>query len=539
MTMKIYLAQMNPTVGDMTGNLQRCLQVLASAKSAQAKMVVFPELALVGYPPEDILYRSSLPKRVHDSLQVLTKASEGITVLIGYPDFVEGQCFNAVSVLQNGKLLAKGYKRSLPNRGVFDEQRYFAAGDRPIVFDHHGICFGVLICEDGWHPGAATDCKNAGAEALIQINASPFYANRVFERQHFARARIAETGLPLLSVYCVGGQDELIFDGGSFALDAKGELVGQAALFQEEGLICELHKSGQSYTLKADKKHTLGFDDLSTIYQALVMGVRDYITKNGFKTVLLGLSGGIDSALTLAIAVDALGKDKVRAVLMPSQYTASMSLDDAIAEAESLGVQYDTISIEPLYTQFCQSLSQVFADCQPDLTEENIQARCRGMLLMAMSNKFGGLVLTTSNKSELAVGYSTLYGDMAGGFSVLKDVYKTQVYALAQYRNSLSPVIPERVITRAPTAELRHDQKDQDSLPPYDILDAILTCLVEEDQDADAIIAKGFDADTVKKVLALVKRNEYKRRQAAIGPKVTHRAFGRDWRQPVTSKYGY
>lgn len=532
--MHIFLAQTNPIVGAIRENLRVILETIAEAKAAACAMAVFPELAITGYPPEDLLFRPALQTTVDKALTKIAMASKDIAVVVGHPYWQDGQLFNSASVFYQGECLTRYHKHQLPNEGVFDERRYFAAGKEAAVFTHQGVSFGILICHDGWFAEPAQQAKAAGAQVLLQLNASPFFVDRVEKRIQAGRARCLETGLPLLSTYLSGGQDELVFDGGAFACNAKGQLCANSALFAERSLTVSLVGQDVQRTLPL---HTTP-PAIEQMYQALVLAVKDYLGKSGFTGAILGLSGGIDSALTLAIAVDALGAENVEAVLMPSQYTADISIDDALSEARALGVKAWTLPIQPGVQAFEQMLAEPFQGCDADLTEENIQARLRGVLLMALSNKTGKLVLTTSNKSEVAVGYSTLYGDMAGGFNVLKDVYKTQVYALARYRNTRSYVIPERVLTRAPSAELRPDQTDQDSLPPYDILDDVLRWHVEHNLDAEEIADKGFDLTMTQEVLALVKRNEYKRNQAPLGPKITARSFGKDWRLPVVNRYG-
>ena len=532
--MHIFLAQTNPIVGAMRENLRVILETIAEAKAASCAMVVFPELAITGYPPEDLLFRPALQAQVEAALTKIAMASRDIAVVVGHPCRQDDQLFNSASVFYQGECLARYHKHKLPNEGVFDERRYFVAGTEAAVFSHQGVRFGVLICHDGWFAEPAQQAKAVGAQVLLQLNASPFFVDRVEKRIQAARARCLETELPLLSTYLSGGQDELVFDGGAFACNAKGQLCANSPLFAEQPLIVSL--ADQDVQCKIPL-HTTP-PAIEQMYQALVLAVKDYLRKSGFKGAMLGLSGGIDSALTLAIAVDALGAENVEAVLMPSQYTADISIDDALSEARALGVRAWTLPIQPGVQAFEHMLAEPFQGHDPDLTEENIQARLRGVLLMALSNKTGKLVLTTSNKSEVAVGYSTLYGDMAGGFNVLKDVYKTQVYALARYRNTRSYVIPERVLTRAPSAELRPEQTDQDSLPPYEILDEVLRWHVEHNLDAKEIADKGFDMSMVQEVLALVRRNEYKRNQAPLGPKMTARSFGKDWRLPVVSRYG-
>lgn len=530
-SLRISIAQLNTLVGDIPGNTQKILQYSKQALSDQADIVVFPELSLTGYPPEDLLLRPSLDGRIQRALDGLLDANLPIAILLGYPKRINRQLFNMAGVIHQGKLLIEYAKQCLPNYQVFDEKRYFVAGDKPAVFEFKNVRIGLCICEDIWFPEPASQAKAAGADLIININASPYHQQKQQQREAVVAARALENKLPVVYVNAVGGQDELVFDGGSHAVDAEGQLVFRAASFSE---------SLSSVDIAIEQKNAQNvIADLNTnladVYQALVLGVRDYVQKNRFKGVVLGLSGGIDSALTLAIAVDALGADKVEAVMMPFRYTSDLSKTDAAEQAQRMGVQYSSISIEPMYDAFMAALSNEFAGLKRDTTEENLQARCRGVLLMAISNKKGYMVLTTGNKSEMAVGYSTLYGDMAGGFDVLKDVFKTQVFALARYRNTISDVIPETVITRPPSAELAPDQKDEDSLPPYDILDQILALYVEQDQSAEAIIARGFQREQVERVVRLVDVNEYKRRQAPVGIRISQRGFGRDRRYPITN----
>ncbi len=531
--LKITAAQVNPVVGDIPGNTARVLaEVKQALASFQSDVVVFPELMLCGYPPEDLLLRSSMNKRVSNALQLLCEElPRNVFVVLGYPQKREQGLANTVGVLYNGEIIAEYDKQVLPNYQVFDEARYFTQGNTPCVVDMNGVMVGLTICEDIWHETPSLLAKRAGAELIISINASPFHQEKQIDRAYHLQERVKKIGLPILYVNMVGGQDELVFDGQCFALNKQALLVMQAPL-AEEGLFSVIYQAGdlQQGTVCSTKKNTL-----ADIYKILVLGLKDYVQKSGFSSAILGLSGGIDSALTLAIAVDALGSDKVTAVMMPYRYTSQMSLDDAKSEADALGVSYKTLAIEPLYNSFMATLADEFAGFEADLTEQNLQARIRGVLLMALSNKKGPLVLTTGNKSEIAVGYSTLYGDMAGGFNILKDVPKTLVYALSRYRNELSPVIPVRVIERAPSAELAPDQKDEDSLPPYDVLDKILHRYIEKDESAKTIIEAGFSEEVVLRVVQLVDRNEYKRRQAPIGPRISQRGFGRDRRYPIVS----
>ncbi len=537
-TLRIAMAQLNMLVGDIEGNAAR---VIAAAEQARdelkADLVVFPELTLTGYPPEDLLLRPRLLTRTLAALESINQKVRGIEIILGHPHAATGGLFNAASLLRDGKVVATYHKQHLPNYSVFDEKRYFAPGSEACVVAIKGVPVGLTICEDIWQPGSVAQACVAGARLIVNINASPFHINKGNEREETVRARIAEGGVPVLYVNLLGGQDELVFDGGSFVMDSQGKVTQQAPAFAEGLFLSEFQIDGDSVTpLTGEMVAPLSVE--ASVYQALVLGVRDYVRKNGFKGAILGLSGGVDSALTLAIAVDALGADQVEAVMMPSRYTADMSLDDAREEAEILGVDYRVIPIEPAFNVFLESLKEEFAGREVDTTEENIQARCRGILLMAISNKKGKMVLTTGNKSEMAVGYATLYGDMAGGFDALKDVPKTLVFRLSRYRNTISPVIPERVITRPPSAELAADQQDSDSLPDYEVLDAILEMYVERDLCREEIVAAGYDEATVRRVIRLVDLNEYKRRQAAPGVRITRRAFGRDRRYPITSGFG-
>lgn len=533
-TLRVAMAQLNFMVGDIPGNLQRILAAAAEARDQhQADLLLCSELALTGYPPEDLLLRPSLETRVEKALQQLKDELRGITLVLGYPRYQAGRLYNMAGVIHEGELIFEYAKQCLPNFQVFDEKRYFVAGSQSGTFNLKGCRIGLSICEDIWHSGPVGQLKDQGVELILNLNASPFHAGKTGLRQQVLAQRAQECGAPIIYVNQFGGQDELVFDGGSIVVNAQGAPVFTAPHFCES-LDC-VDLCLESGTLTACQPSSPELSLEAAVYQALVTGVRDYVEKNRFPSVVLGLSGGIDSAVTAAVAVDALGPERVEVVMMPFRYTASMSIEDAEAQAQLLGVRYQAISIEPLYDSFMQQLAPSFAGRQPDTTEENLQARCRGVLLMALSNKTGALVLTTGNKSEVAVGYSTLYGDMAGGFDVLKDVPKTLVYRLANYRNSLSAAIPQRVIDRPPSAELAPDQKDQDSLPDYDELDRILELYVEQDYSAHAIIAEGFDADVVQRVIRLVDLNEYKRRQAPIGPRITQRGFGRDRRYPITS----
>ncbi|WP_374475022.1 NAD+ synthase [Zoogloea sp.] len=530
----VAVAQLNCVVGDISGNARRILDAVARAKAAGADVVLTPELALCGYPPEDLLLRPAFLQACVDELAVLAAQVQGITLLVGYPAEQDGLRFNAAAVIRDGRIVDTYFKHRLPNYEVFDEERYFESGSGACVFELKGVRIGVNICADVWESGAAEVARDAGAELLLVLNASPFHMNKQQRRYEVMRERIADTGLPVAYCNLVGGQDELVFDGGSFALDQDGLLAWQGASFVDELTLLQF-----SDGVWRDQ----GVPDMrpveADVYDALVLGVRDYLGKNGFPGALIGLSGGVDSALTLAIAVDALGADKVRAVMMPSPYTAQMSLDDSREMVRWLGVRYDEISIEPAMKTFADMLAPQFAGLPEDTTEENLQSRIRGMLLMALSNKTGAIVLTTGNKSEMATGYATLYGDMAGGFAVIKDIYKTFVYRLCAWRNAQpgGPVIPENILTRPPSAELKPDQCDQDSLPPYEVLDAIIAAYMEEDLSPPEIIARGYPEADVRRTVGMLRRNEYKRRQAPPGVRVTQRGFGKDWRYPITSRY--
>lgn len=534
----LVMGQINPVVGDIAGNVKK---IIKAAKQAQdefdADLVVFPELTLTGYPPEDLLLRAGLIKRVNKGLRKLKNKIKGIAVLVGHPaGKVREDLYNAASLIADGECLATYFKQHLPNYSVFDEKRYFIEGKEPCVVDYKGIKFGITICEDIWFAEPVTQAVDAGAEIILNLNASPFRQGKWELREAEVRQRVNETGLPIVYVNQVGGQDELVFDGCSFALSAKGKKVVRAAAWQQ-GLFPIRITRDSDQTLLLQGERASKETDEAMVYQALKTGLRDYIEKNHFSSVVIGLSGGIDSALTLALAVDAIGADRVKTVMMPSRYTAQMSLDDAQEMAAGLNVDHSVIAIDSLFEQFLDTLSEQFAGKPADTTEENIQARVRGVILMAISNKTGAMVLSTGNKSEMAVGYSTLYGDMAGGFAPLKDVYKTLVYRLAEYRNSLFEVIPTRIITRPPSAELAHDQLDQDSLPPYEILDQLLERYIAEDWCFEDMVAAGSDAKIVARVIKMVDRNEYKRRQAPPGIRITSRAFGRDRRYPITSGY--
>ena len=556
MTLKICVAQLNLVVGDLTGNAQKIIESAQAAYRDGARLVLTPELSICGYAAEDLFLRASFIAACDDAVKAVAMALAGLkdlAVVVGHPTGGDSRTrsvavpsrFNAASVLREGQVIATYAKQELPNYQVFDERRYFTPGHSACVFEAgeegHTVRVGLLICEDAWFEGPAREATAAGAELLAVINASPFHVGKGNERERMMRERVLACGLPMVYAHLVGGQDEVVFEGHSFALNANGVLAGRAPSFIENQLLVHARRSQGATHLEATIEPDRTPD--ADLWDALVLGVRDYIGKNGFPSVLLGLSGGIDSALVLAIAVDALGKDRVRAVMMPSPYTADISWIDARDMAQRVGVRYDELSIVPEFEAFKATLSPEFKGLLEDTTEENIQARIRGTLLMALSNKFGSIVLTTGNKSEMATGYCTLYGDMAGGFAVIKDLAKTTVFRLARWRNTHDPYgtgknpIPERIITRPPSAELRPDQTDQDSLPPYEVLDAILERYMENDQSIEQIIAAGFSAVDVERVTRLIKINEYKRRQSPVGIRVTHRSFGKDWRYPITNRF--
>lgn len=531
-TLTLVLAQLNLVVGDIEGNTDRMLKIIKANKNAD--IVVFSELALTGYPPEDLLFRQDLYQRCDVQLAVLQEASEQIAIIVGHPWLENGHTYNALSVFWQGQLKVRYFKQRLPNYGVFDEMRYFTPGEHACVAELYGHKIGLLICEDLWEKHCVDKVKQCGAELIVSVNASPYNINKPHIRHQLLSDHCRRTQLPLIYLNQVGGQDELVFDGNSCIFNGQGQLIQQLRSFEEDVVTVTFEDLCLPPLVVPKEQPSVW----SQIYWALVLAVRDYVTKNHFQGVVLGLSGGIDSALTLAIAVDALGKDKVQAVMMPFRYTADISIADAKEQANILNIKFAIISIEPIFDSFITQLAPLMAGTQQDTTEENLQARCRGVLLMAISNKKRCLVLTTGNKSEMAVGYATLYGDMAGGFDVLKDVPKTWVFKLAEYRNTLSYVIPQRVIDRPPSAELAPDQKDQDSLPAYDILDAIIERYIEHDFSVERIVADGFDEATVRKVIRLIDINEYKRRQAATGPIITTRSFGKERRNPITSGFG-
>lgn len=534
--LRVALAQLNFTVGDIEGNLQKHLDAAIEARDKLgANLIVFPELSLTGYPPEDLLLRKEFITKAQTALQHYSEQIKGIYSVISYPYQTVQGLYNACSLIYNGATLGRYAKQHLPNYGVFDEDRYFTPGNTPSVIPIQDIPVGLVICEDAWFPGPVHQAAARGARLILSPNASPFEVDKHEQRVAVLSKRAKQDHVPIVYVNQVGGQDELIFDGGSMIIDHHGDIIAFAGFFQENILVVDVELTTTQTQFTA-----VAFQLPSTnekIYQALVLALRDYITKNHLPGVLIGLSGGIDSALTLAIAVDALGEDRVHAVYLPSRYSADISLEDAEKVAKNLNVSFEVLSIEPAFKAILETLAPAFAGKKPDVTEENIQARCRAILLMALSNKTGHLVLPTGNHSEIAVGYCTLYGDMAGGFDVLKDVPKTLVRELAQYRNEISTVIPQRTIDRPPTAELAPNQKDEDTLPPYPLLDEILRAYIGDSLSEEEIIAKGFDPTTVAKVIQLVRTNQYKRRQSAIGPRINQKSFGRDWRYPMTNGF--
>jgi NAD+ synthetase len=554
--MRIAIAQINCVLGDLAGNTTKILGYAQRARAQGADVLVTPELSICGYPPEDLLLRQDFIDACQSAVQDLAARAQGITVVVGHPHGVRGHLHNAASVIRDGRVLATYFKHALPNYTVFDEERYFEPGERVCAFDVGGVKVAVNICEDVWgargpvlarashERGAERStplagdaeaprmARAAGAQLLLVLNASPYHIGKLHTRYDVVSARARETGMPLVFCNLVGGQDELVFDGASFVVNARGEVTHQLPAFEEAMAIVEL---ARGEVVAGERAPELPLDAM--VYRALCLGVKDYVGKNGFPGVLLGLSGGIDSALTACIAADALGPDKVRAVMLPSQYTASISLEDAAALAANLGVRYTVMPIKPVFDAFLGALAGEFQGLAPDTTEENLQSRIRGTILMALSNKFGAIVLTTGNKSEMATGYATLYGDMAGGFGVLKDISKMLVYRLARYRNGVSHVIPERIIERPPSAELKPDQVDQDSLPPYEVLDAIMELYVEQDRGPREIIGMGFARADVERVVRLLTASEYKRRQAPVGVRITPRGFGKDWRFPITNRY--
>ncbi len=530
--LRLAAAQLNLWVGDIDGNVGKIIAAGRRARDElKADLIVCPELSILGYPPDDLLLRSALPQAIEDGVARLLREVQGISLIVGLPEFTPQGLYNAAWVIRDGAVIARYRKQLLPNYGVFDEKRHFLPGSGTAVFELRGVPVGVCVCEDVWGPAPAAAAKAAGARLLININASPYDLSKQRDRVEVLRARSAETGLPILYVNQVGGQDDLVFDGGSLGVNGDGTVAFRAPAF-EEGVFVAGFNGRFVGQIAAEEQEE------AAVYKGLVQATRDYVERNGFPGALVGLSGGIDSALVAAIAADAIGPQRVWTVAMPSRYTAGMSNDDARLQAERLGLRHTALPIESAFEAFAGTLAETFAGKAADLTEENLQSRCRGVLLMALSNKFGQVVLTTGNKSEMAVGYATLYGDMCGGFAPIKDVYKTLVYRLARYRNSIGEVIPPRVIERPPSAELRPDQKDSDSLPPYEVLDSILEAYVEDSRSIAQIVAMGYDQATVQRVAALVRRSEYKRRQAPPGPKITRRAFGRERRYPITAVYG-
>jgi len=552
MTLKIAVAQLNFVVGDMPGNAQKIIDAAKTAYADGARLLLTPELSICAYIAEDLFLRPSFIAACDDAVKTVARETaglKGMVIVVGHPigkdqrgkSVTVSQRTNSASVIQDGRVIENYAKRLLPNYQVFDERRYFTPGQGTCVFQVEGVSVGVLICEDAWFDEPAELAKEAGAELLAVINASPFHMGKGYEREAMMIERVKASGLPLVYAHLVGGQDEVVFEGHSFAVGADAQLAGRAPSFEEKLWFVDVQRAQNAIELKADMAPARALD--ADLWDALVMGLRDYARKNGFKTVALGLSGGIDSALVLAIAVDALGAENVHAVMMPSPYTAGISLEDAREMARRMKVRYDEISILPEFESFKASLRPLFDGKPEDITEENIQARIRGVMLMALSNKHGHLILTTGNKSEYATGYCTLYGDMCGGFAPIKDVVKTAVFRLSWWRNAHDPYgtganpIPERIITRPPSAELRPDQTDQDSLPPYEVLDAIVERYMENDLGVAELIAEGFQPEDVEKVTRLIKINEYKRQQSAVGTRVTHRSFGKDWRYPITNKF--
>jgi len=540
-TLSITIAQLNFHVGDISGNAQKVIEtahtILANEKS---DLVVFPELTLTGYPPEDLLLRPSLQKRIDRALKEICQAVHGIDVLLGCPYFIDGELYNCAVLIHDGELTSIYQKQHLPNYQVFDEVRYFTPGTQTQVVEVKGVLIGISICEDIWFEEPTRQAVAAGAKLMVNLNASPFHTDKQADREAALKSRVLESGVPIVYANLVGGQDELVFDGSSMLIDEKGQICFKAPACEEGLFSLHFDYEGPCLRVAEDLPKSSATKSLEArVYAALVLGLRDYVNKNGFPGVILGLSGGIDSGLSLAIAVDALGSERVQAVMMPFRYTSSMSIEDAEDEVQRLGVNYRCLPIESIYDSYMSVLAEPFADKAVDKTEENLQARCRGTLLMALSNKFGHMVLTTGNKSEMAVGYATLYGDMVGGYNTLKDVPKTLVFKLSEYRNTLpgGPVIPQRVIDRPPSAELAPDQVDEDSLPPYSILDQILELYVERDLSADDIVAKGFNRDDVYHIIRLVDLNQYKRDQAPVGVRITRRGFGKDRRYPITCRW--
>lgn len=534
--MRIAVAQMNCVLGDLSGNARQILEIARNAEAAGTDVLLTPELSLCGYPPEDLLLRPDFYRSVDLALADLAKETSDLdmAIVVGHPEQAGAHCYNAATVLMQGKRLGTYRKQHLPQYEVFDELRYFTPGHETVTFNYAGVCFGLAICEDIWFDGPARDAREAGAEVLLVLNASPYHLDKSIDRQAILAQRVAQTGMSIVYCNLVGGQDELVFDGGSCLITHAGEWVMRSPQFEESLAYADLNENGE-WQCAQPITSPKGLNQ--QIYDAMVLGVRDYFVKNGFPGAYLGLSGGIDSALTLCVAVDALGAARVRPVIMPSPYTAQMSIDDSLALCANLGVKGELLDIQPAMQTYEQMLSPYFVGKGPDTTEENLQARIRGNLLMALSNKSGWLVLTTGNKSEMAVGYCTLYGDMAGGFAVLKDLLKTKVFEVCRWINREQVVIPWRIIDRPPSAELRPDQTDQDSLPPYEVLDAIVTAYMEQDISPREIIAQGYREEDVRRVVRLLRISEYKRRQSPVGIRLTRRGFGKDWRYPITNRY--
>ena len=535
----IVLAQLDLAVGDISGNTKLIIDSCEKAKNQHnADLIIFPELSISGYPPEDLLLHSGFKRRIKNALNIIKEEVAGISALIGFPDYSDDSIYNACAVFRDKEEIVKYRKEALPNYSVFDEKRYFTSDEQPTVFELKGKKIGINICEDIWHKSAAMKVKELGAEIIIVINGSPFEKDGQSKRENIVKQRTLQTGLPIVYLNMIGGQDELVFDGSSFIMSKNGEIKYRATSFEESMDLFEFELiNNECVPIKSNISSKLRVEE--SVYKALVRGTKDYIEKHKFSGVVMGLSGGIDSALTLSIACDAIGSDKVRAVMMPYLFTSAMSLEDAQSQADILNIKYDILPISSLYDSTTDLLQPIFLNSENDSTEENIQSRARGLLLMAISNKTGSMLLTTGNKSEMAVGYATLYGDMAGGFAPIKDCTKTMVKKLAKYRNTISEVIPNRVIEREPSAELRENQHDSDSLPPYDVLDPILEAFIEEDLSVEEIVKRGFERETVTSILEMVKRNEYKRRQAPPGVRISSRAFGRDWRYPITSGYTF
>ena len=535
----IVLAQLDLAVGDISGNTKLIIDSCEKAKNQHnADLIIFPELSISGYPPEDLLLHSGFKRRINDALNSIKDEVAGISALIGFPDYNDDSIYNACAVFRDKEEIVKYRKEALPNYSVFDEKRYFTSDEQPSVFELKGKKIGINICEDIWHKSAAMKAKESGAEIIIVINGSPYEKDGQSKRENIVKQRALQTDVPIVYLNMIGGQDELVFDGASFVMSKNGEIKYRATSFEESMDLFEFDLiNNECVPIKSNISSKLSVAE--SVYKALVRGTKDYIEKHKFSGVVMGLSGGIDSALTLSIACDAIGSDKVRAVMMPYLFTSAMSLEDAQCQADTLNIKYDILPISSLYDSTVDLLQPIFLNSEKDSTEENIQSRARGLLLMAISNKTGSMLLTTGNKSEMAVGYATLYGDMAGGFAPIKDCTKTMVKKLAKYRNTISEVIPNRVIEREPSAELRENQHDSDSLPPYDVLDPILEAFIEEDLSVEEIVERGFERETVTSILEMVKRNEYKRRQAPPGVRISNRAFGRDWRYPITSGYTF